>query len=99
MSFFPVSLYIAVFSATIASPLSSATALSLLNAAGVVGQVLTGYCTDRYPYTRIMFISAAGCCLSAFLMWGFAGTLGTIYAFAVVFGGLVRFSVQCVRSG
>lgn len=89
MSFYPVSLYIAVFTATIASPLNAATALSLFNSAGVVGLFLIGYFTDRVPYTRIMFISAVGCCLSAFLMWGFADTLVTIFLFAVVFGGLV----------
>ncbi|TCD69780.1 hypothetical protein EIP91_006316 [Steccherinum ochraceum] len=88
MCFYPVSLYIAVFTATIASPLSAATALSLFNSAGVIGQVLMGYFTDRWPYPRIMFGSALGCCLSAFLLWGFADTLGTIFAFAVLFGGL-----------
>lgn len=90
MSFFPVSLYIAVFTASIASPLSAAVALSLFNSAGVVGQILIGYFTDRFPYPRIMFISAVGCCLSAFFMWGFADTLATTFAFTVVFGGLVR---------
>ena len=89
MSFYPVSLYIAVFTTTIASPLKAATALSLFNSAGVVGLFAIGYFTDRVPYTRIMFISAVGCCLSAFLMWGFADTLVTIFLFAVVFGGLV----------
>ncbi|KAL4244542.1 Proton-linked Monocarboxylate Transporter [Abortiporus biennis] len=42
MSFFPVSLYIAVFTASISSALSATIVLSLFNIAGVVGQILIG---------------------------------------------------------
>ncbi|CAL1714357.1 unnamed protein product [Somion occarium] len=88
MSYFPVSLYIAVFTESISSPLSATIVLSLFNSAGVVGQVLLGYLTDRFPYPWIMFASTLGTALSAFLLWGFADTLARVFAFAIIFGGL-----------
>ena len=89
MSYFPVSLYIAVFTATISSPLSATIVLALFNSAGVIGQVLIGYLSDRFPYPWIMFANALGSAIAAFLLWGFADTLVTVLIFAVIFGGLV----------
>lgn len=89
MSYFPVSLYIAVFTATISSPLSATIVLALFNIAGVAGQVFIGYLSDRFSYPWIMFGSALGCSISAFLLWGFADTLATVLIFAIVFGALV----------
>ncbi|TCD65934.1 hypothetical protein EIP91_002002 [Steccherinum ochraceum] len=88
MAYFPVSLYISVFTTSIASPLSATIVLSLFNSAGVVGQVLMGYLADRMPYTYIMAVSTFASAIAAFLLWGFADTLGRVFAFAIVFGGL-----------
>ncbi|CAL1714360.1 unnamed protein product [Somion occarium] len=88
MSYFPVSLYIAVFTATISSPLSATIVLSMFNSSGVVGQILIGYLSDRFPYPWIMFGSTMGSAIAAFLLWGFADTLARVFAFAIIFGGL-----------
>ncbi|KAI0788868.1 major facilitator superfamily domain-containing protein [Abortiporus biennis] len=88
MSFFPVSLYIAVFTASISSALSATIVLSLFNIAGVVGQILIGWLSDRFPYPWIMFSIAAISSISAFLLWGFAETLIQVFIFSALFGGL-----------
>lgn len=90
MSYFPVSLYIAIFTTTISSPLSATVVLSLFNISGVIGQILIGYLSDRFPYPWIMFVSTMGSAIAAFLLWGFADTLARVFAFAIIFGGLVR---------
>ncbi|KAH9947008.1 MFS general substrate transporter [Amylocystis lapponica] len=88
LSFFPVSLYIATFATLVSSPLSATVVLSVFNVASVVGQVLIGHLCDRFPYAWIMFVSALGSGITAFLLWGFADTLARVFAFAIVFGGL-----------
>ncbi|TCD66716.1 hypothetical protein EIP91_001009 [Steccherinum ochraceum] len=88
MSYFPVSLYISVFTTTISSPLSASIVLALFNSSGVIGQILIGYLTDRMPYPQLMVISTLGSSIAAFLLWGFADTLGRVFAFAIIFGGL-----------
>ncbi|KAI0072297.1 MFS general substrate transporter [Panus rudis PR-1116 ss-1] len=88
MSYFPVSLYIAIFAESISSPLSATIVLSLFNSSGVVGQILIGYLSDRFPYPWIMLASTLGSAIAAFLLWGFADTLARVFAFAIIFGGL-----------
>ncbi|KAI0635227.1 MFS general substrate transporter [Trametes polyzona] len=88
LSYFPVSLYIASFTQTLATPLAATVALALFNSAGVVGQVALGYLTDRVPYPWVMCASALGSALAAFFLWGFAAGPALIYPFAVVFGAL-----------
>ncbi|CAL1714358.1 unnamed protein product [Somion occarium] len=88
MSYFPVSLYIAVFTASISSPLSATIVLSLFNSAGVIGQIIIGYLSDRFPYPWIMFTISMGSAIAAFLLWGFADTLARVFAFAIIFGSL-----------
>ncbi|KAH9951079.1 MFS general substrate transporter [Amylocystis lapponica] len=90
MSYFPVSLYIAPFATAVSSPLSATIVLSLFNSSGVVGQILIGHLSDRFPYAWIMFASALGSGVAAFLLWGFADSLARIFAFSIVFGSLVR---------
>ncbi|KAI0072295.1 MFS general substrate transporter [Panus rudis PR-1116 ss-1] len=88
LSYFPVSLYIAMFTTSISSPLSATIVLSLFNSSGVAGQILVGFLTDKFPYPWIMFASALGSAISAFLLWGFADTLARVFAFSIIFGGL-----------
>ncbi|TCD66900.1 hypothetical protein EIP91_000739 [Steccherinum ochraceum] len=88
MSYFPVSLYIAIFAETVSSPLSATIVLSLFNSAGVVGQIVIGYLCDHLPYPRVMLVTTLASSLAAFLLWGFADTLPRVFAFAIVFGAL-----------
>ncbi|KAI0788899.1 major facilitator superfamily domain-containing protein [Abortiporus biennis] len=105
MSYFPVSLYIAVFTTSISSPLSATVVLSLFNVSGVIGQVLIGWLSDKFPYPWIMFANALISSMAAFLLWGFADTLAQVFVFAIIFGGLsggfssVGFSVAVDSAG
>lgn len=56
------------------------------------GQIGFGHVCDIAPYAYVMIVSGAGAALSAYLLWGFAHSLGLIFAFVVVFGSLVRVS-------
>ncbi|KAI0788869.1 major facilitator superfamily domain-containing protein [Abortiporus biennis] len=86
MSYFPVSLYIAVFTSSISSPLSATIVLSLFNIAGVIGQVMVGWLSDRFPYPWIMVAIGVISSLSSFLLWGFAETLAEVFIFSILFG-------------
>ncbi|KAI0770597.1 MFS general substrate transporter [Fomes fomentarius] len=88
LSQFPVALYIAMFTRSISDQFTATVILALFNASAVVGQVLLGHLTDRFPYPSIMFVSAIGSALSAFLLWGFANAAIYLYFFAVIFGTL-----------
>ncbi|CDO70615.1 hypothetical protein BN946_scf184748.g12 [Trametes cinnabarina] len=88
LSYFPVSLYIATFTQEVSTPLTATVALSLFNSAGVVGQVILGYLTDRVAYPWVMLLSSVGSALAAFFLWGFASGPALIYPFAVIFGAL-----------
>ena len=90
LSYFPVSLYIASFTQQVSTPLTATVALSLFNLAGVIGQVILGYLTDRFAYPWVMFFSSLGSALAAFLLWGFGQGPALIYPFAIIFGALVR---------
>ncbi|KAI1788981.1 MFS general substrate transporter [Ganoderma leucocontextum] len=87
-SYFPVSLYIASFATALSSPLTATTVLSVFNSSAVGGQILLGHLSDRFPYPWVMFASAVGSSLVAFLLWGFARGSIQLYLFAVIFGAL-----------
>ncbi|KAI0824006.1 MFS general substrate transporter [Trametes gibbosa] len=88
LSYFPVSLYIAAFTRALSDQLTATIVLSLFNSSAVVGQIILGHLTDRFPYPMIMVVSAVGSALSAFFLWGFADAAIFLYFFAVIFGGL-----------
>lgn len=88
-SYFPVSLYIASFTRTLSSPITATIVLSLFNSSAVAGQIVLGHLSDRHPYPWVMFFSAFGSGIAAFLLWGFANAATQLYFFAVIFGALV----------
>ena len=97
-SYQPVSSYLETFTTSLSNSVSAAAALSILNSASIFGQVLFGHLGDRLPYTWLMVASTFGCSLSAFVLWGFASKLATVYAFAMIFGALVRLSSSLLSS-
>lgn len=107
LSYFPVSLYIATYTGAISDRLTATIVLSLFNSSAVVGQIILGHLTDRFPYPMIMVASAVGSALSAFFLWGFADAAIFLYFFAVIFGGLVcchslpgdKCTYVCIQSG
>lgn len=96
LSYFPVSLYIATFTRSLSNQFTATVVLALFNVSAVLGQVVLGHLTDRFPYPSIMVVSAVGSALGAFLLWGFASTTIYLYFFAIVFGVLVSPS-PCFR--
>ncbi|KAJ2985860.1 hypothetical protein NUW54_g10004 [Trametes sanguinea] len=72
LSYFPVSLYIATFTRSLASQLTATVVLALFNSSAVAGQIILGHLSDRFPYPVIMVCSALGSALAAFFLWGFA---------------------------
>lgn len=90
MSYYSVSLYIATFAKILSSPFSASIVLAIFNSSTVVCQVVLGHMCDRFPYAWIMVASTLVSGISVFVLWGFAHTLGVLFAFAAVYGGLVR---------
>ncbi|QRV81955.1 major facilitator superfamily transporter [Ceratobasidium sp. AG-Ba] len=89
LAYFPVSLYMSVYTASLGlPPLNGTLVLAVFNLASVIGQIGFGHVCDIAPYSYVMLASGAGAALSAYLLWGFAHSLGLIFAFVVVFGSL-----------
>ncbi|KAG8679833.1 hypothetical protein FRC11_003247 [Ceratobasidium sp. 423] len=70
------------------SALDGTLVLSVFNFSSIIGQIIFGHACDVAPYQYVIIISGAGAALSAYLLWGFAHSLGLIFAFAVIFGSL-----------
>lgn len=89
LAYFPVSLYMAVYTSSLGlPPLNGTLVLSVFNLASVIGQIAFGHACDVAPYSYVMIVSGTGAALSAYLLWGFAHSLGLVFAFAVIFGSL-----------
>ncbi|KAF4619928.1 hypothetical protein D9613_004669 [Agrocybe pediades] len=87
LGYFPVSLFIPTYTSTLSSAtLPSTITLALFNVASVISYVVFGRVCDSYPYPYVVFASGLGSALSAFLIWGFASSLGVVFAFSAVFG-------------
>ena len=84
-----MSLYIASFTRTLSDPLTATVVLSIFNSSAVAGQIILGHMSDRFPYPWVMFFSAVGSGIVAFLLWGLANAATQLYFFAVIFGALV----------
>ena len=68
------------------TPFDGTVAVSILNCASVFGTILLGSLTDHLHITTVIFISALGSALSAFLLWGFAISKTVLYIFALCYG-------------
>lgn len=89
LAYFPVSLYMSVYTTSLGlPPVNGTIVLAVFNLASVVGQILFGHFCDIAPYPYVIIASGAGASLSAYLLWGFAHSLGLIFAFVIIFGSL-----------
>ena len=93
LSYFPVSLYIATFASLLFDPLTATIVLALFNLSAVIGTVVLGTLSDRFPYAVIMTVSELGAALGALFLWGFAKSPVSLYFFAIIFGALVSDTV------
>ena len=83
--------YLSSYTTSFATPLASGLVLSVLNAASVPGQILTGALCDRFPYTRVQAVSGSVCTICIFALLRVADTLPRVMGFAVLIGLIVRF--------
>ncbi|KAE8218922.1 hypothetical protein CF319_g7290 [Tilletia indica] len=82
-----VSLYISTLCGDIGlSESVSNGVLAAFNASGLVGLFGAGYLADKIPFETLMMLSAGGCAIFAYLLLGFANSLGVVMAFVLLFG-------------
>ncbi|KAK0554202.1 hypothetical protein OC845_000821, partial [Tilletia horrida] len=82
-----VSLYISTLCGDIGlSETISNAVLAAFNAASLFGLLLGGMLADKIPFEALMILSAMGCCIWAYLLLGFANSLGLVLAFVLLFG-------------
>ncbi|CAE6378694.1 unnamed protein product [Rhizoctonia solani] len=89
LGYFPVSLYISVYTTSLGLPTIDGTiVVAVFSLASVIGQVTLGQLCDMIPYQYIIIASGIGSCLSVYLLWGFAHSLNIIIGFVIMFGVL-----------
>ncbi|KAE8214288.1 hypothetical protein CF327_g2293 [Tilletia walkeri] len=82
-----VSLYISTLCGDIGlSESVSNGVLAAFNASGLVGLFGAGILADKIPFETLMILSAGGCAIFAYLLLGFANSLGVVMAFVLLFG-------------
>ncbi|CAD6892498.1 unnamed protein product [Tilletia controversa] len=60
--------------------------LAAFNASGLFGLLFAGILADMIPFETLMILSAGGCAVFAYLLLGFANSLGVVMAFVLLFG-------------
>ncbi|BGP52411.1 hypothetical protein JCM10450v2_008389 [Rhodotorula kratochvilovae] len=95
MGYMPVSLYLPIYTTSLASPGTANLLIASFNLSGSVGSSLTGYASDRSLPLTLSIMGAVGAVL-ALTAWGLASSLGAVFAFAVLFGA---FSQVCSTWG
>ncbi|KAG0656177.1 hypothetical protein C6P46_000416, partial [Rhodotorula mucilaginosa] len=85
LAYFPCSLYLPTFTSTLASPVSANIVVAVFNLAASCGSAVIGYAADLSTPITVMASGLAGSLL-ALTAWGFANSLGAVFAFAVLFG-------------
>ncbi|GAA6003920.1 uncharacterized protein JCM10292_000606 [Rhodotorula paludigena] len=85
LGYMPVSLYLPVYTTSLASPGKATILVSMFNLAGSIGSSLTGYATDYSLTVSVAVMGLAGAVL-ALTAWGLASSLGAVFAFAMLFG-------------
>ncbi|KAK3937040.1 putative MFS monocarboxylate transporter [Diplogelasinospora grovesii] len=87
LGYFMPSLYLPSFATAQGwSSLSGTIAVSLCNAANVIGATFTGWLVDRYHVTTAINICAIGTVVAVFLFWSFAIYQPILYIFAILYG-------------
>lgn len=64
----------------------------------VAGQIAAGSLSNKLGYGFLMVLSSTGSALAAWLVWGFAHSVGVLFAFAVIFGSIVSAHVVLAKS-
>ncbi|GAA5827571.1 hypothetical protein JCM11251_001739 [Rhodosporidiobolus azoricus] len=84
LPYFAVSFYLPTYTLKLANTFTSTLVVSIFNLAASVGSLLTGWASDRnLPLTYSTMGIVSG--VVAFTAWGYATTLGAVFAFAVLF--------------
>ncbi|KAJ3154544.1 hypothetical protein HDU86_004673 [Geranomyces michiganensis] len=86
LAWYPVSVMVSTYTASMGSAFSSNIVLSLLNASNTIGGMIFGYLSDRIGYAYLWVLIGFGQGALALGSWGTAGSLGAILAFVTGFG-------------
>ncbi|KAJ3175867.1 hypothetical protein HDU87_005695 [Geranomyces variabilis] len=86
LAWYPVSVMVSTFTASLGPAFSSNIVLSLLNASNTIGGMVFGYYSDRIGYAWLWMLIGCGQGILALSSWGTASTLGAILAFVAGFG-------------
>ncbi|KAL9938779.1 hypothetical protein V8E36_002498 [Tilletia maclaganii] len=82
-----VSLYISSLCGSIGlSDSVSNGVLAAFNASALFGLLGAGLLADKIPFETLMILSAGSCAIFAYLLLGFANSLGVVMAFVLLFG-------------
>ncbi|GAA5873008.1 hypothetical protein JCM8547_000006 [Rhodosporidiobolus lusitaniae] len=84
LSTFPVNLYLPTYALSLTTPHNSDLVVSLYNLSSSIGSLWTGWLSDRSLPLTTAILGVAGAVL-ALTAWGFANSLGLVFAFAVLF--------------
>lgn len=88
LGYFVPAVYLPTYARTYlhAASFPSAVTVLITNVTSVIGIIAIGFLADKIQTTSCLMISTVGAALGIFLLWGFANSLATLYAFCVVYG-------------
>lgn len=82
----PIITYLPSYLDSFTSPFDAGFVLSVLNAASVPGQILTGFLCDRIPYPTVMLASALACLIVIFTLLRVVDTVAKAFGFSLLIG-------------
>ncbi|GAA5827562.1 hypothetical protein JCM11251_001734 [Rhodosporidiobolus azoricus] len=84
LPYYSVSFYLPTYTLNLGSSFSATVVVSIFNLAASIGSPLTGWASDKsLPWTVFVMSIVSG--IVALTAWGYATTLGAVFAFAVLF--------------
>ncbi|KAL5351288.1 hypothetical protein ACLOAV_003140 [Pseudogymnoascus australis] len=87
LGYFIPGIYLPGFARSIgASSIESTATVVLINGAAFFGCLCMGMAVDKYHVVNCLLVSAIGSGAGVVLLWGFSSSLGTLYAFCLIYG-------------
>ncbi|KFY50125.1 hypothetical protein V496_09576 [Pseudogymnoascus sp. VKM F-4515 (FW-2607)] len=87
LGYFIPGIYLPGFARSIgASSIESTATVVLINGAAFFGCLCMGMAVDKYHVVNCLLVSAIGSGAGIVLLWGFSSSLGTLYAFCLIYG-------------
>ncbi|KAL1301816.1 hypothetical protein AAFC00_006004 [Neodothiora populina] len=87
LGYFLPSIYITSYALSVGLTRTDGTlAVALINAATVIGAIVSGFLADKYHVTTAILVSCIGSVVAVFLFWSFAVYRSIFFIFAVLYG-------------